>query len=213
MDAQPRRQDPHDLECYMGGLKTLQQRFPAFAQGEDMRSYNANRYFSPWLLFARDPATDLKENLRSAFELLLSADWALHDVEQPDPRQQDEVKAQQRDHGRRSARVDLLWSMWAMMRKLRMWEVGTCVIRGNRGEQDVEKSRAHDAPQVPGNHCPAWQSCWPVQALPTTCFPSGPGMGSGGDGSEIGAQLQEEAVFRVALGVAATDPLQVQFHG
>ena len=106
MDFQPLSQDPHYLERYMGGLKALQQRFPAFAQGEEMRSYDANRYFSPWLLFARGPVTDLKESLRNAFELLLSAYWALHDAEQPDPRQQEEVAALQRDYARYSVQKD-----------------------------------------------------------------------------------------------------------
>ena len=75
MDFQPLRQDPDYLERYMGGLQALHHRFPAFAVGEEMRRYDANRYFSPWLLFARGPATDLKESLQSAFDLLLRAYW------------------------------------------------------------------------------------------------------------------------------------------
>ena len=113
MDFQPLRQDPDYLERYMGGLKTLQQRFPAFARGEEMRSYDANCYFSPWLLFARGPVTDLKESLRNAFELLLSAYWALHDAEQPDPRQQGQVEALQRDYARYSVQKDPAHGLFA----------------------------------------------------------------------------------------------------
>ena len=113
MDFQPLSQDPDYLERYMGGLKTLQQRFPAFARGEEMRSYDANRYFSPWLLFARGPATDLKESLQSAFELLLTAYWALHDAEQPDPHQQEEVEALQRDYARYSVQKDPAHGLFA----------------------------------------------------------------------------------------------------
>ena len=106
MDFQPLRQEPDYLERYAGDLKALQQRFPTFALGEEMRSYDANRYFSPWLLFARGPVTDLKESLQSAFALLLSAYWALHDAEQPDPRQREEVEALQRDYARYSVQKD-----------------------------------------------------------------------------------------------------------
>lgn len=113
MDFQPLRQEPHYLKRYMGGLKTLQQRFPDFAQGEEMRSYDANRYFSPWLLFARGPATDLKENLQDAFALLLSAYWALHDAEQPDPRLQKEVEALQSSYARYSIQKDPAHGLFA----------------------------------------------------------------------------------------------------
>ncbi len=113
MDFQPLRQDPDYLERYMGGLKTLQQRFPAFAMGEEMRRYDANRYFSPWLLFARGPATDLKESLQNAFELLLCAYWMLHDGEQPDPRQRKAVEALQRDYAHYSIQKDPAHGLFA----------------------------------------------------------------------------------------------------
>ena len=113
MDFQPLRQDPDYLERYMKGLKDLQQRFPAFAMGEEMRHYDANRYFSPWLLFARGPATELKGSLQNAFELLLHAYWTLHDAEQPDPRQQAEVEALQRDYARYSAQKDPAHGLFA----------------------------------------------------------------------------------------------------
>ena len=113
MDFQPLRQDPDYLERYMGGLKTLQQRFPAFAMGEEMRHYDANRYFSPWLLFARGPATDLKESLQRAFELLLCAYWTLHDGEQPDHRQRKAVEALQRDYAHYSVQKDPAHGLFA----------------------------------------------------------------------------------------------------
>ena len=113
MDFQPLRQDPDYLKRYMGGLKDLQQRFPAFAMGEEMRHYDANRYFSPWLLFARGPAKELKESLRSAFELLLHTYWALHDAERPDPGKQAEVEALQSDYARYSVRKDPAHGLFA----------------------------------------------------------------------------------------------------
>lgn len=113
MDFQPLRQDPDYLEHYMGGLKTLQQRFPTFALGEEMRSYDANRYFSPWLLFARGSVVDLKDSLQNAFELLLSAYWELHDAEQPDPCQREEVEALQSDYAHYSAQKDPAHGLFA----------------------------------------------------------------------------------------------------
>lgn len=113
MDFQPLRQDPDYLDRYMGSLKALQQRFPAFAAGEEMRHYEANRYFSPWLLFARGSATELQESLQNAFELLLRAYWALHAAEQPDPHQQAEVEALQRDYSCYSAEKDPAHGLFA----------------------------------------------------------------------------------------------------
>ena len=113
MDFQPLRQDPDYLEFYMGGLKTLQQRLPAFAQGEEMHRYDANRYFSPWLLFARGPAAELQDSLQSAFELLLHAYWTLHDAEQPDPRLREQVKALQSSYASYSVQKDPAHGLFA----------------------------------------------------------------------------------------------------
>jgi len=113
MDFQPLRQDLSYLERYMGELKVLQQRFPTLATGEEMRHYQANRYFSPWLLFARGSVEELGESLEEAFELLLQAYWTLHDAEQPDASQQAQVEALQRSYACYSAEKDPAHGLFA----------------------------------------------------------------------------------------------------
>lgn len=113
MDFQPLRQNEAYLNHYLGGLKALQQRFPAFAAGEEMRRYEANRYFSPWLLFARGSISGLEADLREAFALLLDAYWQLHDAEQPDPRWHNEVTALQRSYDCYSAEKDPAHGLFA----------------------------------------------------------------------------------------------------
>ncbi|TGG83847.1 MAG: 15,16-dihydrobiliverdin:ferredoxin oxidoreductase [Aphanocapsa feldmannii 277cV] len=106
MDFQPLKQEPAYLEHYLAPLRRLQGSYPAFAAGEEMRSYDANRYFSPWLLFARGTISTLQDPLAAAFGQLLDAYWAMHDAQIPNPALRAEVAALQLDYDIYSAEKD-----------------------------------------------------------------------------------------------------------
>ncbi|MGD1859534.1 MAG: 15,16-dihydrobiliverdin:ferredoxin oxidoreductase [Leptolyngbyaceae cyanobacterium] len=58
MDFQPLFQEAAYLEKYTAPLKALHDRYPDLNQGLEMKSYDANQYFSKYLLFAKtDPKT------------------------------------------------------------------------------------------------------------------------------------------------------------
>jgi len=77
LDFQPLIQDVTYLNSYYQGLKTIVSRFPDLHGIEAMRSFDPNRYFSPWLLFCRGGAEQAQLSLPNAFTEFLDAYWEL----------------------------------------------------------------------------------------------------------------------------------------
>ena len=106
MDFQPLRQSSTYIEHYLGGLKTLHDSYPTLSPGETMRSYDSNKFFSPYLLFARGKPAELGSVLEEAFQGLLAAYMDLHAACEPQRSLSSEVRELQNDYDQYSAERD-----------------------------------------------------------------------------------------------------------
>ncbi|MEM8807234.1 MAG: 15,16-dihydrobiliverdin:ferredoxin oxidoreductase [Cyanobacteria bacterium P01_G01_bin.38] len=108
LDFQPLFQDEAYEAKYITPLKVLHDRYPDLAQGLEMKFYDANQYFSKYLLFAKTDEETVSTRLFEAFkdylnlywEILAGADPATTDA------QVDRVKQAQRDYDQYSAERD-----------------------------------------------------------------------------------------------------------
>ena len=80
LDFQPLIQDEAYFARYFQGLKALQGSFPEFNDDEKMRSFEPDKYFSPWLLFCRGGIEEAKGSLPVAFKAFLDCYWDLQNV-------------------------------------------------------------------------------------------------------------------------------------
>ena len=98
MDFQPLFQDEAYLQKYIQPLKTLHDKYPDLAQNLEMKFYDANQYFSKYLLFAKTDPETVKTRVFEAFKDYLDLYWKMLAEEVPlsDPVDiQRIVKAQQ----------------------------------------------------------------------------------------------------------------------
>jgi 15,16-dihydrobiliverdin:ferredoxin oxidoreductase len=77
MDFQPLFQDEAYLEKYIHPLKGLHDRYPDLAQGLEMKFYDANQYFSRYLLFAKTDAETVRTRVFEAFKDYLNLYWQM----------------------------------------------------------------------------------------------------------------------------------------
>ncbi|MEM0981359.1 MAG: 15,16-dihydrobiliverdin:ferredoxin oxidoreductase [Cyanobacteria bacterium P01_H01_bin.58] len=68
MDFQPLFQDDAYLEKYIAPLKALHDQYSDLSQNLKMKSYNADQYFSKYLLFAKTDAATVKTRVFAAFK-------------------------------------------------------------------------------------------------------------------------------------------------
>lgn len=83
MDFQPLFQDDAYLEKYIFPLKALHDRYPDLCQGLEMKFYDANQYFSKYLLFAKTDAETVKTQVFQAFQDYLQLYWCMLDTVEP----------------------------------------------------------------------------------------------------------------------------------
>jgi 15,16-dihydrobiliverdin:ferredoxin oxidoreductase len=79
MDFQPLFQTPAYLERYISPLKKLHDRYPDLCQNLEMKFYDANQYFSQYLLFAKTDRETISTRVFAAFQDYLSLYWDLLD--------------------------------------------------------------------------------------------------------------------------------------
>ena len=77
MDFQPLFQDEAYLKKYIHPLQTLHDKYPDLAQGLEMKFYDANQYFSKYLLFAKTDAETVKTRVFEAFKDYLNLYWQM----------------------------------------------------------------------------------------------------------------------------------------
>lgn len=108
MDFQPLFQDDIYLEKYIAPLKRLHQNYPDLAQNLEMKFYDANQYFSKYLLFAKTDAETVRTRVFEAFKDYLALYWELLDAAQPltTVEEQQRVVNAQRDYDQYSADRD-----------------------------------------------------------------------------------------------------------
>ncbi|MEH1841477.1 MAG: 15,16-dihydrobiliverdin:ferredoxin oxidoreductase [Nostoc sp.] len=77
MDFQPLFQDETYLKKYIHPLQTLHEKYPDLAQGLEMKFYDANQYFSKYLLFAKTDVETVKTRVFEAFKDYLNLYWQM----------------------------------------------------------------------------------------------------------------------------------------
>ncbi|MBD2150899.1 15,16-dihydrobiliverdin:ferredoxin oxidoreductase [Pseudanabaena sp. FACHB-1277] len=108
MDFQPLFQDAAYLEKYIYPLKTLHDKYPDLAQNLEMKFYDANQYFSKYLLFAKTDPDTVKTRVFEAFKDYLNLYWAMLADAQPLEDQSDiqRIVKAQKDYDQYSADRD-----------------------------------------------------------------------------------------------------------
>lgn len=77
MDFQPLFQDEAYLKKYIHPLKALHDQYPDLAQDLEMKFYDANQYFSKYLLFAKTDAETVRTRVFDAFKDYLNLYWQM----------------------------------------------------------------------------------------------------------------------------------------
>lgn len=108
MDFQPLFQDDAYQAKYIHPLKTLHDRYPDLAQHLEMKFYDANQYFSKYLLFAKTDAQTVSTRVFAAFQEYLDLYWQLLDQAEPltDPEAIQRIVNAQKDYDQYSADRD-----------------------------------------------------------------------------------------------------------
>jgi 15,16-dihydrobiliverdin:ferredoxin oxidoreductase len=105
MDFQPLFQDEAYLKKYIRPLKTLHDQYPDLAQGLEMKFYDANQYFSKYLLFAKTDAETVKTRVFEAFKDYLKLYWQMLAEAKPlnDPEEIQKIVKAQKNYDQYSA--------------------------------------------------------------------------------------------------------------
>lgn len=108
MDFQPLFQDEAYLAKYISPLKALHDQYPDLAQDLEMKFYDANQYFSKYLLFAKTDAETVKTRVLEAFKDYLNLYWQMLDAAIPttNPADLRRIAKAQKDYDQYSADRD-----------------------------------------------------------------------------------------------------------
>ncbi len=108
MDFQPLFQDQAYLTKYIHPLKALHDKYPDLAQNLEMKFYDANQYFSKYLLFAKTDPETVKTRVLEAFKDYLNLYWEMLDAAIPltDPSDIQRIVKAQKDYDQYSADRD-----------------------------------------------------------------------------------------------------------
>ncbi len=108
MDFQPLFQDEAYLEKYIYPLKTLHDKYPDLSQDLEMKFYDANQYFSKYLLFAKTDPETVKTRVFEAFKDYLNLYWQMVDDAEPltEPKDVQRIVKAQKDYDQYSADRD-----------------------------------------------------------------------------------------------------------
>ena len=79
LDFQPLFQDEAYQTKYINPLKFLHDRYPDLAQNLEMKFYDANQYFSKYLLFAKTDAETVATRVFAAYQDYLNLYWQMLD--------------------------------------------------------------------------------------------------------------------------------------
>jgi 15,16-dihydrobiliverdin:ferredoxin oxidoreductase len=108
LDFQPLFQDAAYQKTYIEPLKSLHEQYPDLAQNLEMKFYDANQYFSKYLLFAKTDVETVATRLFEAFKDYLNLYWQLLEQTQPltDPEDIQRIVKAQKDYDQYSADRD-----------------------------------------------------------------------------------------------------------
>ncbi len=83
LDFQPLFQDEAYIQKHIEPLKFLHDRYPDLAQDLEMKFYDANQYFSKYLLFAKVDSQTVTTQMLAAFKDYLDLYWQMIDRAEP----------------------------------------------------------------------------------------------------------------------------------
>jgi 15,16-dihydrobiliverdin:ferredoxin oxidoreductase len=108
LDFQPLFQDEAYQKKYIHPLKFLHEQYPDLAQGLEMKFYDANQYFSTYLLFAKVEPDVIPTRVFAAFQDYLNLYWQMLAEATPlnDPTDIARVAKAQKDYDQYSADRD-----------------------------------------------------------------------------------------------------------
>ncbi|MEL6814905.1 MAG: dihydrobiliverdin:ferredoxin oxidoreductase, partial [Cyanobacteria bacterium J06598_3] len=105
---QPLFQDEAYQAKYIAPLQALHDKYPDLSQDLEMKFYDANQYFSKYLLFAKTDPETVKTRVLEAFKDYLQLYWEMLDAAEPSTDRADmaRVAKAQRDYDQYSAERD-----------------------------------------------------------------------------------------------------------
>ncbi|MEH1853350.1 15,16-dihydrobiliverdin:ferredoxin oxidoreductase [Nostoc sp.] len=108
LDFQPLFQDEDYQNKYIVPLKSLHHKYPDLAQNLEMKFYDANQYFSKYLLFAKTDPETVATRVFEAFQDYLNLYWQMLADAQPleDPEDIQRIVKAQKDYDQYSADRD-----------------------------------------------------------------------------------------------------------
>lgn len=108
LDFQPLFQDEAYLNRYIKPLQTIHDRYPDLAQDLEMKFYDANQYFSKYLIFAKTDPETIAHRFFDCFQDYLQLYWQMLDQATPSDHPDDiaRIKQAQKDYDQYSAERD-----------------------------------------------------------------------------------------------------------
>ncbi len=108
LDFQPLFRDAIYREKYIEPMRPLWEKYRDLAQNLPMKFYDANQYFSRYLLFAKTDSNTVKERLFPAYQEYLSLYWQLLERAEPieEPARIQKIIQAQKDYDQYSADRD-----------------------------------------------------------------------------------------------------------
>ena len=108
LDFQPLSQDSAYLEKYIEPMRPIRDKYGELAQNLEMKFYDANQYFSPYLLFAKTDADTVVKRLLPAYQEYIQLYWQLLAQTSPLTKAEDiqRVVKAQKDYDQYSAERD-----------------------------------------------------------------------------------------------------------
>jgi 15,16-dihydrobiliverdin:ferredoxin oxidoreductase len=108
LDFQPLFRDRDYLEKYIEPMRQIRDKYNELAQDLPMKFYDANQYFSPYLLFAKTDAETVVNRLFPAYQEYIQLYWQLLEKAEPltEPKAIERIVKAQKDYDQYSAERD-----------------------------------------------------------------------------------------------------------
>ncbi len=108
LDFQPLFRDSDYQDKYIEPMRPIRDEYPELAQGLEMKFYDANQYFSKYLLFAKTDAETVINRLFPAYQAFIRLYWQLIEQAEPFSHPQDiqRIVKAQKDYDQYSADRD-----------------------------------------------------------------------------------------------------------
>jgi len=108
LDFQPLFREPEYLKKYIEPMRLIRDKYTELAQDLPMKFYDANQYFSPYLLFAKTDPETVINRLFPAYQEYIQLYWQILDQAEPltQPEQIERIVKAQKDYDQYSAERD-----------------------------------------------------------------------------------------------------------